>query len=89
LQCGNVEKSRQRRSRHFAVLTYAMYAPRVKMAAAFPSIGSRQDWTDFFEHSLQLMMAVSSWACIFAMGVKYSTAPEDPWTLAMRLIQTN
>jgi len=31
---GNVEKSRQRRSRHLAVLTYAMYAPRVKMAAA-------------------------------------------------------
>jgi hypothetical protein len=30
---GNVEKSRQRRSRHFAVLTYSMYAPRVKMAA--------------------------------------------------------
>jgi hypothetical protein len=26
--------------------------------------GSGQDWTDFFEHSLQLMMAVSSWACI-------------------------
>ncbi len=34
---GNVEKSRQRGSRHFAVLTYSMYAPRVKMAAAFPS----------------------------------------------------
>ena len=31
---GNVEKSRQRRSRHFAVLTYSMYAPRVQMAAA-------------------------------------------------------
>ena len=30
----NVEKSRQRRSRHFAVLTYSMYAPRVKMAVA-------------------------------------------------------
>ena len=27
---GSVEKSRQRRSRHFAVLTYLMYAPRVK-----------------------------------------------------------
>jgi len=25
----------------------------------------RPCWTDFFEHSLQLMMAVSSWACIF------------------------
>jgi len=31
---GNVEKSRQRRSRPFAVLTYYKYAPRVKMAAA-------------------------------------------------------
>jgi hypothetical protein len=42
---GNVEKSRQRRSlpspkrfaqagRHFAVLTFSMCAPRVKMAAA-------------------------------------------------------
>jgi hypothetical protein len=45
VQFGNVEKSRHRRSlpspkrfaqagRHFAVLTYSMYAPRVKMAAA-------------------------------------------------------
>jgi len=31
---GNVEKSRQRRSRHFAVLTYYEYAPPVKIAAA-------------------------------------------------------
>jgi hypothetical protein len=31
---GNVEKTRQRRSRHFAVLTYSLYAPRVRMAAA-------------------------------------------------------
>ncbi len=31
---GNVEKSRQRRSRRFAVLTYEAYAPRVKTAAA-------------------------------------------------------
>ncbi len=31
---GNVEKSRQRRSRPFAVLTYWEYAPRVKTAAA-------------------------------------------------------
>jgi len=34
IQVGNVEKSRQRRSRPFAVLTYRMYAPRVKKAAA-------------------------------------------------------
>jgi len=31
---GNVEKSRQWRSRPFAVLTYWEYAPRVKRAAA-------------------------------------------------------
>ena len=31
---GNVEKSRQRRSRTFAVLTYYEYAPRVNWAAA-------------------------------------------------------
>jgi len=31
---GSVEKSRQRRSRHFPVLTYSAHAPRVKMAAA-------------------------------------------------------
>jgi hypothetical protein len=32
-----VEKSRQRRSRHFSVLTYSPYAPRIKMAAALLS----------------------------------------------------
>jgi len=31
---GNVEKSRQRRSRPFAVLTYKVYAPPAKRAAA-------------------------------------------------------
>jgi hypothetical protein len=31
---GNVEKSRQQRSRHVAVLTYWEYAPRVNMTAA-------------------------------------------------------
>jgi len=31
---GNVEKSRQRRSPPFAVLTYWEYAPRVKKAVA-------------------------------------------------------
>jgi hypothetical protein len=31
---GSVEKSRQRRSHHFSVLTYQVYAPRVKMAVA-------------------------------------------------------
>jgi hypothetical protein len=37
LPLGNVEKSHQQRSRHFVVLTYWKYAPRVKIAAAFPS----------------------------------------------------
>jgi len=31
---GNVGKSRQRRSRPFAVLTYRVYVPRAKRAAA-------------------------------------------------------
>jgi len=34
IHIGVVEKSRQRRSRHFSVLTYWKYAPRAKMAAA-------------------------------------------------------
>jgi hypothetical protein len=34
IDIGNVEKSRQRRSRLFAVLTYSMYAPRVKQRLA-------------------------------------------------------
>ncbi len=29
-------RSRQRRSRHFEVLTYCEYAPRIKMVAALP-----------------------------------------------------
>ncbi len=33
----DVPKGRQRRSRHFAVLTYSMYDPHVKMAAALLS----------------------------------------------------
>jgi len=68
---GNVEKSRQQRSRHFAVLTYYEYAPRVKRAAALPVEGrvlARLGWagqtTDpserlracFFEYSLRLTM---------------------------------
>ena len=34
ISSGSVEKSRQRRSRHFFVLTYREYAPRVKKAVA-------------------------------------------------------
>jgi hypothetical protein len=36
---GSVEKSRQRRSRHFSVLTYSAYDPRVHMTAALPRGG--------------------------------------------------
>jgi len=74
-QLGNVEKSRQRRSRHFAVLTYYEYAPRVKMTAALPGEGrvlARLGWAgqtrDFFEHSLQLTMIGSSGAFIWILG---------------------
>lgn len=41
---GNVEKSRQRRSHYFVVLTYLSYAPRVTVAAAL--------LFGFLEHSL-------------------------------------
>jgi len=43
---GNVEKSRQWRSRHFAV-----------MSTLRSSKGLRPCWTDFFEHSLTLTMS--------------------------------
>ncbi len=43
---GNVEKSHQRRSRPLAVLTYSVYAPRVKLAVALLD--------ELFEHSLSL-----------------------------------
>jgi hypothetical protein len=36
---------------------------------------SRPCWKDFFEHSLQLMIAVSSLGPVFVMGMKYSTVP--------------
>jgi len=38
---GNVGKIPQRRSHHFAGLTYSIYAPQVKIAAAFPSVRLR------------------------------------------------
>ena len=34
---------------------------------------SRPCWTDFFEHSLQLMMAVSSWACTCYESERFGT----------------
>ena len=49
---GNVEKIHQRRSRHFVVLTYWKYAPRVKIAAALLD--------DFFDHSRQVLELNSS-----------------------------
>jgi len=35
----------------------------------------RPCWTDFFEHSLQLMLAVSSWACIICHGREIFNSP--------------
>ena len=74
LRAEALQRASAQAGRPFAVLTYAMYAPRVKQGlspsgypkpfAAFSSTGSGHGWTDFFGHSLQLMMAVSSWACI-------------------------
>ena len=52
VQSGNVEKSHQQRSRHFVVLTYWKYAPRVKIAAALLD--------DFFDHSRRLLALKSS-----------------------------
>ena len=45
---GAVEKSRQRRSPHFSVLTYWKYALRAKMAVAFPSRGLRTGLDELF-----------------------------------------
>jgi len=56
---GMLKKSRQRCSRPFAVLTYSMYAPRVKKAAALldlpPPKRLRAGRRTFLKHSLQLM----------------------------------
>ncbi|MFB3114753.1 MAG: hypothetical protein ACE1ZW_02095 [Nitrospirales bacterium] len=78
---GNVEKSRQRRSRPFAVLTYYEYAPRVKTAAALPveeRVLARLGWagqtTDFFEHSHSLI-SVTVLKHLRRMDLKYSIAP--------------
>ncbi len=49
---GNVEKSHQQRSRHFVVLTYWKYAPRVKIAAALLD--------GFFDHSRRILVLKSS-----------------------------
>ncbi len=55
---GNVEKNRQRRSRHFAVLTYYEYAPLVKMATALLERPFERLRACFFEHSLSLMLVI-------------------------------
>jgi hypothetical protein len=63
---GAVEKIRQRRSRHFSVLTYWKYALRAKMTAAFPSRSLRTGLGDPFERLR---------ACFFEppRGLKYAT----------------
>jgi hypothetical protein len=63
---GNVEKIHQRRSRHFVVLTYWKYAPRVKIAAALLD--------DFFDHSRRLLRLNSSRADtdLFARNIHHA-----------------
>ncbi len=59
---GNVEKSHQRRSRNFVVLTYWKYAPHVKQRLA-PAGSSKQFAAlldDFFDHSRRLLVLKSS-----------------------------
>ena len=51
---GSVEKIRQRRSRHFSVLTYSAYAPRVKMAAALLDGPFGKTQACFFEPTCSL-----------------------------------
>ncbi len=70
---GNVEKSHQptlelrqasqRRSRHFAVLTYSMYARASKWLRPYWTDPSERPRACFFEHSLLLMLAGSSRPC--------------------------
>ncbi len=76
---GNVEKSRQRRSRPFAVLTYYEYAPRVKRAAALPVEGrvlARLGWAG---QTTDVLNIPSHWRCVaqlkplLAIDGKYST----------------
>jgi hypothetical protein len=62
LLMGNVEKSHQRRSRHFVVLTYWKYAPRGKQGLS-PS-GYPKPFAAlldaFFDHSRRLLVLKSS-----------------------------
>ncbi len=57
---GNVEKSRQRRSRQFAVLTYCEYAPRVKLSVALLDGPTAFARACFFDHSHRLLVSISS-----------------------------
>ena len=72
--------------RHFAVLTYSMYAPRVKQRGGPPRtlpMHSRPCWTDFFEHSLQLMVAVSSWVCVCLWSEIFNSPPLKEYQLKL------
>jgi hypothetical protein len=55
---GNVEKSHQRRSRNFVVLTYWKYAPRVNNGHALRDAASNTAalLDDFFDHSRPLLV---------------------------------
>ena len=58
-----LKKNRQRRSRHFAVLTYSVHAPRVKQW--LPPAGCSKQFValldDFFEHSRWLLISALLW----------------------------
>jgi hypothetical protein len=59
---GNVEKSHQRRPRHFVVLTYWKYAPHVNNGRALRDAASNTAalLDDFFDHSRRLLVLKSS-----------------------------
>jgi len=63
---GSVEKSRQRRSRHFSVLTYCQCAPRAKMAVALLDEPFDKLRACFFEPTRGLL------ACTMVLGVGIS-----------------
>jgi len=57
-----------------ASTTDAPYGTQQAILRPFPRHGSGQDWTDFFDHSRQLPMSVSSWA---SMGYKKYLTGQD------------
>ena len=65
--------------RQVAILSYSRTESTLRASTTGAPYGTQQAilrpcWTDFFEHSLQLMMAISSWACI-CHGIEIFTSP--------------